>query len=155
MLKVKELDKKDIPEIIELSLAIFKPKDRRTHHDPRKWRRYLRDGGILLGAFIDGELVGYLFSYRKSSQHYYTWLGGVKKGFRRRGIMTKLLKTLEEELIHRDCKLLTASSYEEKFPGMFVLLKKEGFKVERTEEVDWYGERVLKSFFNKKLRKLD
>jgi len=141
--------------IIKLSLAIFKPKDRRVHHDPREWRRYLRDGGIMLGAFIGGDLVGYLFSYKKSSKHYYAWLGGVKKRFRRRGIMTRLLKTLEEELVHRGCGLLTTSSYEEKFPGMFVLLKKEGFKVERTKEVDWNGEWVLKSFFSKKLKKLD
>jgi len=122
MVKVKKLDKKDIPKIIELSLIIFKPKDRKTHHDPKKWRRYLRNDGILLGAFINGELVGYLFSYKKSNQHYYAWLGGVKKEFRKKGIMTKLLKTLEEKLIYRGCRLLTASTYEKKFPGMFALL---------------------------------
>jgi hypothetical protein len=38
-----------------------------------------------------------------------------------------------------------------KSPEMFAFVKKKGFEVKRTKIIDWDGEMVVKSFFEKKL----
>lgn len=155
MVEIKELNKKDIPKVIELSLTIFKPKDGRnnSYHDPQEWRDYLDNNGMLLGAFVNKELVGYLLARREDNRQFHLWMSGIKMQFRRRGLMTKLLKGLESCLAKQGHPRLTVNTYEEKFPAMFALLKKEGYKVWKTKRVDWDGKKVLKSFFVKKLKK--
>jgi ribosomal protein S18 acetylase RimI-like enzyme len=151
--EIRELDKVDIPKAIEISLAIFSPKNSKNspYYDPQKWNDYLDNGGILLGAFVNNKLVGYLMSYRKTSRRFHVWMAGVKKEFRRRGVMTRLLKTLERKLVVQGYELMTINVCEVKSPEMFAFVKKKGFEVKRTKIVDWDGEMVVKSFFEKKL----
>lgn len=115
-MEIKELTKKDIAAAIDLDLSIVETGKGKSdpYHDVQKWRHYLDDGGILLGAFVNSNLIGYLMSRRESKRHFHVWMGGIKPEFRRRSLMTKLLEVLENRLKKEGYRRLTVNTYEKK-----------------------------------------
>lgn len=49
---------------------------------------------IILGAYINNEIIGYLIGYEKEKS-FYCWLAAVDKRYRRMGILTKMMNILE------------------------------------------------------------
>lgn len=53
---------------------------------------------LLCRALADGDLVGFKLGYRRGGTLFYSWLGGVDPGFRRRGI-AEALSTLQHDTL--------------------------------------------------------
>lgn len=155
VVKIKRLSELDIPRAIELSLLVFKPKEgeKERHHQPKKWKEHFRKGGVLLGAFVDNQLVGFIFGYEKEpgKETFHCWMGGVAEKYRQRGILKKLVRGLMKLLRQKGYKTLTLNTYPEKFPAMFAYLNKYNYEFCREEEADWDGRKVVKAFFQKKI----
>lgn len=49
---------------------------------------------IILGAYVDEEIIGYLIGYERD-ESFYCWLAAVDKRFRRNGILTEMMKLFE------------------------------------------------------------
>lgn len=43
-------------------------------------------------ATCDGKAVGYKIGYERNTDEFFSWLGGVMTGYRRRGVATELMK---------------------------------------------------------------
>lgn len=50
---------------------------------------------IILGAYVDDEIIGYLIGYEKED-NFYCWLAAVDKRYRRNGILTKMMNIFEK-----------------------------------------------------------
>lgn len=50
---------------------------------------------IILGAYVDDEIIGYLIGYEKED-NFYCWLAAVDKRYRRNGTLTKMMNIFEE-----------------------------------------------------------
>lgn len=143
MIQIKELTEKDIPLVHELSREVFGESALAEKYSIEKWREHLQESGLLLGAFEDGELIGFKFGYRREPERFHSWLEGVRPDSRRRGVMRALTKTQESWVKARGFQRLTVNTYAEKFPGMYAFLLGSGYRVIATEG--------RKSFFQKDL----
>jgi len=55
--------------------------------------RFERKRGLVcVLAVSDGQAIGYKIGYERNTDEFFSWLGGVKAGYRRQGIATELLK---------------------------------------------------------------
>lgn len=155
MVKIKQLHEADFPVVIDLSLSIFKPKAGKhdRYHNIKNWEEYFKQKGVLLGAFLNNKLVGYLFCYERepSSNSLHCWMAGVSEMYRRQGILKKLMLKLTKILREKGFKIITINTWPEKFPAMYAYLTKHGYEKYREEEKEWEGKRTLKSFFRKNL----
>ncbi len=50
---------------------------------------------LILGAYRNDEIVGYLIAYEKNNR-FYCWLTAVDKQYRKRGILTEMMKLFEK-----------------------------------------------------------
>jgi len=80
------------------------------------------------GAFSGGRLVGFLWGTRSHGMLYLEW-GGVAPEFRRRGIYTRLLRTVEEETARLGCHKLWFFTSEQNTPGIRAYIK-QGYTIE-------------------------
>jgi len=155
MVKIRELFEADIPQVIGLSLKVFKPKkDRKDpYHNLEKWREYFKQGGILLGAFVNKQLAGYLFCYEREpgKNNLHCWMAGVAEKYRRQGLLKKLISKIKKILKEKGYKTFTINTWPEKFPAMYAYLTKYGYKKYKEEEKEWEGKQTLKVFFRKDL----
>ena len=155
MIVIKQLDEKDFPEVIKLSLSIFKPKAGKQdrYHNIQRWKKYFKHKGILLGAFINKKLVGYLFCYQRESNQnsLHCWAAGVDKKYRQKGILKKLISKLIKILKEKNYKALTINTWPEKFPEMYAYLTKYGYEEYKKQEKTWENKKTLKVFFRKKV----
>jgi len=130
MIKIKQLHKTDFPVVINLSLSIFKPKARKDdrYHNIKNWEDHFKQKGVLLGAFLNNELVGYLFCYEREPNlnSLHCWMAGVSEEYRRQGILKKLMLKLTKLLKEKGFKALTINTWPEKFPAMYAYLTKHG-----------------------------
>lgn len=155
MIKIKQLHETDFSAVINLSLSIFNPKEGKDdrYHNINNWKEYFKQKGILLGAFLNNKLVGYLFCYEKepNKNTLHCWMAGVSEKHRRQGILKKLMIKLTEVLRERGYEVLTINTWPEKFPAMYAYLTKYGYEKYKEEEKEWEGQKTLKSFFRKKI----
>jgi len=155
MITIKQLSEKDFPEVIKLSLSIFKPKAEKQdrYHDIQRWKKYFKHKGILLGAFIDKKLVGYLFCYQRESNQssFHCWMTGVDEKHRQKGVLKELISRLIEILKEKKYKTFTINTWPEKFPAMYAYLTKYNYEEYKKEEKEWEGKKTLKVFFRKKI----
>jgi ribosomal protein S18 acetylase RimI-like enzyme len=155
MVKIKQLHEADFPIVVDLSLSIFKPKAGKNdrYHNIRNWEEYYKQKGVLLGAFLNNELVGYLFCYEREPYKgtLHCWMAGVAEKYRKQGILKKLMSELTKVLKERGYKDFTINTWPEKFPAMYAYLTKYDYEKYKEEEKDWEGKRAVKSFFRKNL----
>lgn len=79
-------------------------------------------------------------------------MAGVSENYRNRGIMGKLLSTLEMDVEKFGYRVLTVNTYRQIFPAMFHLLQKRGFQVYRENVVYHNGKEQIKNYLKKDLR---
>lgn len=155
MIEIKLLSESDIPQVIQLSLRIFAPpKDVTDHfHQEQKWKEYYQENGLLLGAYNDGELAGYVFFYdrEKDKQSSHCWLAGVLKNYRGKGILTSLMDAAQDLLKEKGYQSITINTYPEKFPAMYHYLTKYHFEMYHEEQREWQSHSTRKCFFRKAL----
>jgi predicted GNAT superfamily acetyltransferase len=143
MIEIRELKEEMIQEAHELSVEIFGAGATDEKHSIEKWKEHLKEGGLLLGAYDAGRLVGFKFGYQREPGSFHSWLGGVCEEYRRRGIARNLMERQEEWVRAHGYHFLTVNTYKDKFPAMYELLMSAGYQVTEQEGG--------KSFFRKKL----
>lgn len=109
-------------------------------------------GGILLAAFIKDQIAGYVFAYERQpkTKNIHCWMAGVKKEFRRRGVLKKLMAQLTKVARKKGYKRLTINTYPKRFPHMFNFLTTHGYNLYKKETKEWRGwpsQIVTKTFF--------
>ncbi|MCB0080899.1 MAG: GNAT family N-acetyltransferase [Caldilineaceae bacterium] len=83
---------------------------------------------LILVAEVDGVLAGYKVGYAQSNTLFYSWLGGVLPAYRRLGLAQRLLEHQEQWAAQQGYDALEVRS-KNKFPGMLILLLKNGYKI--------------------------
>lgn len=79
-------------------------------------------------AYDNDRLVGFKIGYPKSPTVFYSWIGGVLKGYRNQGIAQQLLSLQEEWVIDKGFKILQTKSMN-RFKPMMILNLKNGFDI--------------------------
>jgi predicted GNAT superfamily acetyltransferase len=136
MIEIRELKEGMIQEAHELSVEIFGAGATDEKHSIEKWKEHLKEGGLLLGAYDAGKLVGFKFGYQREPESFHSWLGGVREEYRR-------MERQEEWVRAHGYRFLTVNTYKDKFPAMYELLTNAGYQVTAQE--------AGKSLFLKKL----
>jgi ribosomal protein S18 acetylase RimI-like enzyme len=154
-MEIKQLYETDFAEVIDLSLSIFKPKAGKNdrYHNINNWKEYFRQKGILLGAFVNNKLAGYLFCYERepNKNTLHCWMAGVAEKHRRQGMLKKLTSKLTKILREKDYKAFTINTWPKKFPSMYAYLTKYGYEKYKEEEKEWEGKKTIKAFFRKNI----
>jgi predicted GNAT superfamily acetyltransferase len=77
-----------LEKLVALSAQTFE----RSSYDYVAWRMTRMPDVSLFLALAGDDWVGFKIGYATSQTKYYSWLGGVKPEFRRRGIASELLR---------------------------------------------------------------
>ena len=114
-------------------------------HSTEKWTENYSKDGVLLGAFVDGKLAGFLFAYRNDldKKSFHVWMCGIDQKYRRQGIMKLLMERAFQHAKNEEYKKVTINTIKEKFPAMYSFITNYGFEEFKKEE--------NKSLFRKKL----
>jgi len=105
------------------------------------------DSPALVGAFRDGQLVGFKLGYRRRAQEFYSWLGGVRPAFRRRGLASQLMARQHEWCAGQGYGLVTTEALSDN-AEMLRLDLRHGFQIVGTRLDD----RGLKVLMERQLR---
>lgn len=97
------------------------------------YRQRLGDApNLILVAEVDGALAGYKVGYAQSEDVFYSWLGGVLPAYRRLGLAQRLLEYQQQWVAQQGYGAIEVRS-KNKFPGMLILLIKNGYKIVAVE----------------------
>lgn len=77
---------------------------------------------IVLAAYINNENVGYLIAYDKDG-NFYCWVAAVDEKYRRKGILTKMMKIYEEFAKNHNYTKLTLKTVNDKREMLSYLVK--------------------------------
>ncbi|KAJ3221681.1 hypothetical protein HK099_003237 [Clydaea vesicula] len=107
--------------------------------------RLNKQSGKIYVSYNEGEkkdIQGFMFVYKKHGDNMHIWIAATNPLYRRKHVMTYLLKTVQDaELKNIEPPLqsikLTVNTYPEIFPGMVKFLEKELFN--RYDEVNETG----------------
>jgi ribosomal protein S18 acetylase RimI-like enzyme len=155
MLDVKELSENDIPQVLLLSQQIFNPPEAESdyHHLLSVWQEHYKNDGLILGAYLNEELSGFVCFYEKEngSGSYHCWMAGVAETARGRGILKSLITRAEEIAREKGYTHISINTYPEKYPAMFHYLQKYNYLQYKVEDREWQGKMTKKAFFRKLL----
>ena len=137
--QTEELDK-----ALVVSKQVFKPsmEELQKNHDRNDWLDKINNGGLLVTAWNDKNMVGFSICYPKEWA-FHIWNVGVLKEYRKLGIWKMMYEEIEKFSKKKKFDQLTLNTYKAKFPGMYNFVSDKGFTKYKTE-----GE---KSFFTKEL----
>lgn len=85
-----------------------------------------RQSLILVAAWQE-QLVGFKVGYALGPQDFYSWLGGVVPGFRKRRLAASLLQAQEQWAVHNGYRRIQVKSHN-RFPAMLQLLAAQGYR---------------------------
>lgn len=132
---IRELTLEDIPAVFELGQKLFTPDKLPTLY--RAWdedalvQLYTTDRETCLVAEANGRVVGFALGQmmeKPRSAWRYGWLEwlGVDRGFKRRGVATRLLRQLTNRFIERDARIMLVDTDEQNRPAL-AFFRKHGF----------------------------
>ena len=79
---------------------------------------------LILAAYINNEIVGYLIGYDKNQDgSFYCWLAGVDNNFRRLGILSKMMQKFEEYARNHNYQKITLKTVNDKREMLKFLVK--------------------------------
>lgn len=99
-------------------------------------KRRLANGHRVLVAQSGQQLVGFKLGYPKTSEEFYSWLGGVLPAHRQGGTAQRLLEH-QEAWVRREGFTRISVKSMNKFPSMLRLLIKNGYQI---TQVDRFGD---------------
>lgn len=143
---IRPLGEADIPAAHALSVRVFGPSAETEKYSLAAWQKHFYEGGLLVGAYQDGVLVGFKFGYVREPGGLHSWLGGVREESRRQGIMRALTTAQESCAREKGHAFITVNTYRDKFPRMYEFLLKSGYSV-----VGESGGEPKKTYFRKGL----
>lgn len=79
-------------------------------------------------AFSDDEIVGFKLGYQIDSTKFYSWIGGVKKEFRKQGIADESMKRQHDWCRKNGFKIVQTKT-KNSFKPMLILNIKHGFDI--------------------------
>lgn len=109
-----------VPEFSSLSQAVLKS-------------RLDQSAICLVANSSDGTPAGFKIGYQESSDVFYSWIGGVSKGYRGQGLAQLLLETQERMVIEKGYKRIKVKSMNQ-YPNMLKLLIKNGYYITGYED---------------------
>lgn len=155
MIQIRILTEKELPHVTQLSNKIFDPilQGLNKNEDPSIWQENYKKDSLVIGAYSDKQIVGFIFFYEKfpGTKNIQCWMCGVDEKCRGQGILTTLMQVGMKKLKEREYEYVTVSTYPEKFPMMFSFLQKYHFEQYKEEDKQWHEEVTKKAFFRKKL----
>ena len=79
----------------------------------------------------DGNPIGYKIGYERNTDEFFSWLGGVREGYRRHGIATELMRRQHQRARRLGYKrVITESSND--WRDMIILNLTNGFEIAGT-----------------------
>lgn len=149
---IKKLNSNFLPEIINLGIECFDPSEDeiKRYWDTESWKKALENQYIILGAYFNKKLVGFILFGPKDNYCHCSRIA-VRPKFRRLGIAKKLMSCAMRLAKDKGLSRFITNTIEEKFPAMFAYLTKSGFKIYKTEKVTLDGKKYTRSFFEKSL----
>lgn len=128
---VKEVKQDQIDKTIALSIQIFRPNSEELsrYHARDVWLEHYSHDGLLVGAFVQERMVGFLFAYVRMPQQKtsHCWILGVHENYRRHGILERMMDQAFNILRQRGFQFFTLNTYPERFPAMYAFLEKHDF----------------------------
>ena len=104
---------------------------------------------LILICESEDEKIGFKCGYRKSDNTFYSWLGGVKKEYRKQGIADLLLAQMEDWCRGKDYDFLEFKTLNEHV-SMLIFSLKRGFQI--TEVLDSVKDKRKRILLVKTLR---
>ncbi|MGL5392924.1 MAG: GNAT family N-acetyltransferase [Shewanella sp.] len=108
-----------IHQIVELSQQI--PELDRPLSTQVLLERLAGKNGLLLLAYVEGELAGFKLGYEQDATTFYSWLGGVATDFRRLGLAQSLLEYQETWARRQGYRHIQVKTMN-RFPAMLTML---------------------------------
>lgn len=141
-----------LEEAVELSIDILNthPPTKevlKKFHTKQAWMEKLNNGGLLLTAYEEDKLIGFVICALKQDKIFNIWLVGVLEDYRSRGIWKNLYQKVEEYAKNNGHMRLTLGTYKDKYPSMYSFATRHGFVCYKTEMQDGFE----KSYFEKQL----
>jgi len=117
-----------IPALIPVAAAIFDDGDRFATLTEDATEKL---GLMLLLAWDGDDCLGFKLGYRRSEEHFYSWLGGVLPGARGQGIARRLMLAQHEWVADQGYSYVTTETYN-RYRDMLLLNLRMGFDVAGT-----------------------
>lgn len=83
---------------------------------------------LILLALHHNQIIGYKIGYERKQHHFYSWLGGVHKDYRKQGIASKLMDIQHNWCQEHGYKTIQTKT-KNKWRNMLILNIKHGFDV--------------------------
>lgn len=122
-LEIREVGMDELDLIRRLNVAVF--------DDEHIINTFDRDDIFMLVARTEGTAVGFKIGYQLDERTFYSAKGGVREGYRRKGIARALLYAMLEGARARGYERFVYDTFPNKHPGMTVMGLDEGFRVIR------------------------
>jgi predicted GNAT superfamily acetyltransferase len=128
MIIFEEIEGKPSPQILEKLQQFYQSIFAVTDLEKFANRINSADKLFTILAISDGEIIGFKLGYQLDSTIFYSWIGGVKKDFRKQGIADELMKRQ-----HDWCKMngfkIVQTKTKNSFKPMLILNIKHGFDI--------------------------
>lgn len=83
---------------------------------------------LIILTFHHDQIVGYKIGYERKQHHFYSWIGGVHKDYRKQGIASKLMDIQHNWCRERGYKTIQTKT-KNKWRSMLILNIKHGYDV--------------------------
>lgn len=107
----------------------------RELHPPYPWSKWkdrlTGKQSICLVAYNGNEPVGCKVGYFETD-HFYSWVGGVREGWRRKGIARMLAERMEDLVLEHDVRVIRMKTMS-RFKGMLLFALGDGFDIVSVE----------------------
>jgi ribosomal protein S18 acetylase RimI-like enzyme len=93
---------------------------------------------LVLTAYANGLPVGFKIGYEREGR-FYSWLGGIDRNYRQRGIASHLADYQEQWARNRGYKTIWMKT-RNRFPQMLLMATQRGFRITSLHPMDKIGE---------------
>lgn len=127
-----------LKELKLLNEILFGSWDEKGFHDRLK----NHSSFLLLGARVQGKLIGFKLGYARDRSEFYSWIGGVHPEYRGVGIAQDLMRSQHEWCRDQGFQKISTKS-QNRFKEMLLLNLREGFEISGFERSSATGSKIL------------
>lgn len=125
----------DLSDALILAKEVFEPSEKELaeYHQEAHWREKMRHGGLLVTAWKNGTMIGFVICDHREERTLHVWNAGVHHPHRGRGVWSTMYAAIENFASRAGYDRITLNTSRERFPNMYAFVKNHGFKEYRTE----------------------